>query len=355
MHLAGAVKKRFATIEYKERITDPVPVYAPGGSCEEKVCDYSRTQEGYCIEVWDSLAAGYSPPPVTPKTDETACMDPFPCPDINRCPDQHYILLATISCGDREDSFWKRIKNGNGSEIRYWIERTLDKVSIIKTNPDAEEDVIKVTDTYEVENRDSVEKVKWIINWTVVNKYLKQLPGLELKSPSNGEQEYTGQKISVEYDIIATIDAGGADIKVPVTLKCDDKVWNLNEQSVLKSSIQIGTTDVIRGSTISEAMIRNEELRKYVPTFSWFAWLLAEIGEEGVPLSGDVGVHCAAKNIIGAKVTRADVMREVEKVRQDLRNEAEARIKEIETDYIKKLTKMKESIKKLEEMIKIKK
>jgi hypothetical protein len=40
----------YVMIKYKERITDPVPVYAPGGSCEEKVCDYSRTQEGYCLQ-----------------------------------------------------------------------------------------------------------------------------------------------------------------------------------------------------------------------------------------------------------------------------------------------------------------
>jgi uncharacterized short protein YbdD (DUF466 family) len=66
----------YVMIKYKERITDPVPVYAPGGSCEEKVCDYSRTQEGYCIEVWDSLNNNYLPPPVTPESGEV-CKDPF--------------------------------------------------------------------------------------------------------------------------------------------------------------------------------------------------------------------------------------------------------------------------------------
>jgi hypothetical protein len=104
-----------------------VSVYAPGGSCEEKVCDYSRTQEGYCIEVWDSLSDNYMQPPVTPKPDETACKDPFPCPDINCCPDSHYILLATIRCGSRKDVFGKRVKeNGEGPEIRYRVERTLE-------------------------------------------------------------------------------------------------------------------------------------------------------------------------------------------------------------------------------------
>ena len=332
----------YVMIKYKERITDKVPVYAPGGSCEEKVCDYTRTQEGYCIEVWDSLPAGYMPPPVTPESGETACMDPFLCPDANCCPDPHYILLATISCGDREDGFWKRVKNGNGSEIRYWVERSLSKVCIIKTNPDAEEDIIKVTDKYEVENRDSIKEVKWIINWTDVNTYL-QPQGLKLKSPSNGEQEYTGQKISVEYEIIATADVGGADIKVPIKLECDGKNWNLNEQSVLKSTIQIGISDVRRGSTIFEAMIRNEELRKYVPTFPWFAWLLAEMGEEGVPWSGDVGAHCTAKvayRLIRAKVTRGEVMGEVAKVKEDLRKEMEAKLGELEkknADAIKKI------------------
>lgn len=40
-------------IRYHEVPTDPVPVYAPGGGCEEKACEYSRIREGFCIEIFD--------------------------------------------------------------------------------------------------------------------------------------------------------------------------------------------------------------------------------------------------------------------------------------------------------------
>lgn len=42
-------------IRYDEVPTDPVPVYAPGGGCEEKVCDYSRTREGFCADVFSQM------------------------------------------------------------------------------------------------------------------------------------------------------------------------------------------------------------------------------------------------------------------------------------------------------------
>lgn len=43
--------KWYVIIRYQEVPTDPVPVYTPGGGCEEKACDYSRVREGYCIEL----------------------------------------------------------------------------------------------------------------------------------------------------------------------------------------------------------------------------------------------------------------------------------------------------------------
>jgi hypothetical protein len=246
------------------------------------------------------------------------------------------ILLATISCGDREDGFGKRVKNGNGSEIRYWIERTLDKVCI------QDKDKITVTDRYEFETVEPInineENATWTFDWD-------QLVGLEVEGIEGIPiAERKGRKPkALRYEIKAKADATEWVLKVPIkTLECDGKTWEIKGESVLKSSIQIGTTDVIRGSSIFEAMIRNEELRKYVPTFPWFAWLLAEMGEEGVPWSGDGSVHCTAENLI---VTRADVMREVAKVKEDLRKEAEARIKEIERDHRKKLAEMEKSIK----------
>ena len=41
----------YIVLKYKEVPTDPVPVYTPGSECEEKACDYSRIEEGYCIEL----------------------------------------------------------------------------------------------------------------------------------------------------------------------------------------------------------------------------------------------------------------------------------------------------------------
>jgi|GEM_PF-5419133 len=38
-------------IKYVTAPTDPVPVYLPGGSCEEKSCEYSRIREGFCLQL----------------------------------------------------------------------------------------------------------------------------------------------------------------------------------------------------------------------------------------------------------------------------------------------------------------
>ncbi len=43
--------KWYVVVRYKEVPTDPVPVYIPSGSCEEKVCEYSRIREGYCFDL----------------------------------------------------------------------------------------------------------------------------------------------------------------------------------------------------------------------------------------------------------------------------------------------------------------
>jgi len=41
----------YVVIKYREVPVTPVPVYAPGGGCEEKVCENSRIREGFCIEL----------------------------------------------------------------------------------------------------------------------------------------------------------------------------------------------------------------------------------------------------------------------------------------------------------------
>lgn len=46
-----ATKHYWVGIRYKEYKSNPVPVYVPGESCEEKVCQHSRIREGFCIEI----------------------------------------------------------------------------------------------------------------------------------------------------------------------------------------------------------------------------------------------------------------------------------------------------------------
>jgi hypothetical protein len=46
--------KYYIGIKYTEAPTDPVAVYLPGGSCEEKTCEYSRTREGFCVNLFKS-------------------------------------------------------------------------------------------------------------------------------------------------------------------------------------------------------------------------------------------------------------------------------------------------------------
>ena len=335
----------YVMIKYKERFTDQVSVYAPGGSCEEKVCNYSRTQEGYCIEVWDSLSDNYLPPPVTPESGEV-CKDPFPCPDTNSCPDPHYILLATISCGLRKDSLFGKLvadDDDDGSEIRYWVERTLDKVCI-----QGQDDIIgiTVTDKYVFEWLDC----SWPLTYSI------ELDNLTVVGQTDNNITLLPSPIpEATYNIKATADAAEGVLKGPKTLKDNGgSTWTIKEESVLKSTIRIGITDVKRGKTISEAMIRNLELRKYVPTFSWFAWLLAEIGEE-LPWSGDVSVHCTAEEVSRKKIAPG-VPRQVARVREDMRKELDSKIvalekknadaiKKIESDYKKKLADMDKAIK----------
>lgn len=119
-------------IRYREVPVAPVPAYVPGGGCEEKQCDNSRIQEGFCIDVFanippqprplgfkvasqqvakDTEANGadvYSIEGLAATLDgyamEKFCDSSIPCPDSVCCPSDHYLVLADIT-----------VKNGTSS------------------------------------------------------------------------------------------------------------------------------------------------------------------------------------------------------------------------------------------------
>lgn len=55
------LKTYYIGIRYEEKPANPVSVYLPSGSCEEKTCENSRYKEGFCIEVVDCCPEKYSP------------------------------------------------------------------------------------------------------------------------------------------------------------------------------------------------------------------------------------------------------------------------------------------------------
>lgn len=355
----------YVVVKYHESPTDPVPVYTPGGSCEEKTCDYSRTQEGFCIEVWNHPP---DRPPLGTLQSHEACKEPFPCPPANCCPDPHYILLATISCGPRFDGSFGNLvtKKDKSAEIRYWVERTLDKVCIRKGTTRTEPDMIRVRGSYEFDPEDHIDYSS--INWNIEEV---GLDGLCVENMSTYQED---RKFVVEFEVRATAEAatGLAHIEVPVSVEYEQyrgdqkkKIrWEKDELPALQSPIEIETSNVQR-SNISLAMIRNVEQRKFVATFLWFAWLSEVMGEEDVPWSGDVSEPCTAKvayNIGRQRVKPAEIAMQVAKVRKDLRKETEVRmaqlekknaaaIKKVDTQYKKKLEEMNKTIERLKEKV----
>lgn len=57
----GEIKTYYIGIRYEEKPTNPVSVYLPSGSCEEKTCENSRYKEGFCIEIVDCCPEKYPP------------------------------------------------------------------------------------------------------------------------------------------------------------------------------------------------------------------------------------------------------------------------------------------------------
>ncbi|MBW2662857.1 MAG: hypothetical protein JRD93_12905 [Deltaproteobacteria bacterium] len=263
----AAYEALYVVIKYDERGTKPEPVYAPGGSCEEKTCNFSRIQEGFCIEVWDH-------PPDAPETGDTTepftpCTKPFPCPPSDCC---HYILLATISCKERFDFLskwveWDFVEQSTKKSIYYQIKRTLDKDS---------EDVIQVTDIYEFETDEIVNNIKWVIN---ADTYENQTKSITVLHTINENIDKFEVKVGLEYQ-----DSVGNII-----------IWNGSKLPTLQSEIDTVNTIVKRGNIISAPMIRNMELRKYVPTFNWLAWIMGSHGENSIPWSGYLKKFCASE------------------------------------------------------------
>lgn len=122
------VKKLYVIIRYDEKYTDQVPIYAPGGGCEEKTCENSRIREGYCIEIVDVINTKCCPTPLrnaddkhNPCTEYSGEIDidyqkkvrAFLCEDFlmpcpGDCCDDIYLVLGSINLN---------MKNGSGTEF----------------------------------------------------------------------------------------------------------------------------------------------------------------------------------------------------------------------------------------------
>ncbi|KAA0229890.1 hypothetical protein EDS67_09885 [candidate division KSB1 bacterium] len=107
-------KTYYLTIGYEERMVDPVSVYAPGGGCEEKTCEHSRWQEGFCLQLESNIPASPRIHPIetslhervikaaTDKKKEAVaefmngefCHLAPPCPAC--CPEVHHLILGTV-------------------------------------------------------------------------------------------------------------------------------------------------------------------------------------------------------------------------------------------------------------------
>ncbi len=90
----NGIQKWYVIVRYKEAPTNPVSVYAPGGGCDEKVCDYSRIREGYCFELCRNVnccsQASFNRVRVSGRSDNAA--DNKPCDDL--------LLPCSCDCGN---------------------------------------------------------------------------------------------------------------------------------------------------------------------------------------------------------------------------------------------------------------
>jgi hypothetical protein len=128
--------RRYVVIQYREIGVDPVAVYVPGGGCDQRACEHSRTREGYCVRLVRSCtledpeaggllnrfceclsSAGEADPEENGCLDcaalteaqprcqcrhlEEFCASSVPCPDCRRCGETHDIVLGRIDLDDK--------------------------------------------------------------------------------------------------------------------------------------------------------------------------------------------------------------------------------------------------------------
>jgi len=114
-------KTWFIGIKFHEMFTDPMPVYVPGGECEEKTCESSRISEGFCIKIFDQ-------PPIQPRRSQ---IDPSLIERIFDCEEE--VITGTVDevlenkdqiklfdNASKEDDFYNgmkiKITSGTGSK-----------------------------------------------------------------------------------------------------------------------------------------------------------------------------------------------------------------------------------------------
>ncbi|HWP92868.1 MAG TPA: hypothetical protein VNN20_11815 [Thermodesulfobacteriota bacterium] len=112
--------KYYVAIKYNEVPTDPVPVYSPSAGCEDKVCEYSRTREGFCVKLLKTIpchavtpknvlfekVSDCSKEPSDKRIDcvknaleafhHSFCEEPYPCPACCCCDGEAYVVLGSI-------------------------------------------------------------------------------------------------------------------------------------------------------------------------------------------------------------------------------------------------------------------
>ncbi len=336
----------YIVIKYRESPSDPVPVYAPSASCEEKTCDYSRTDAGFCIVAMDH----HPHPQETSASDRSSepfepCKEPYPCPPNACCPDPHYIVLARISCGPRFDALAsKRIYSSDKStSIRFLTSRRITNSVCVDNDASSERNRIGIEASFFFESDDN-EISDATIEWGAINP--DHLPAgvtpVDLSTdPVKGHRDFK-REFALKVD--GTTEKGEVEIQLPVNylefeIGGNKKRWEESDLPSLKSLIVIGKPGLQRESVVYEALIRNLECRKYAASFPWIAWLMNRYKERNFddpPWAGELTPICTAQQsaVEAQGLTHVEVARLIVRAQEQLREEMLARIDEIEKNAV---------------------